>query len=56
MSKMKIYRVYYGSGNQKLYEAPSITMLVKELASNTEYNKNALVSDITKIEEAKIWK
>lgn len=56
MNKLKIYRVYYKNGNQKLFEAPSITELVRELSSTTEYNENALVSDITKIEEAKLWR
>lgn len=54
MTKMKIYRVYFKDGNQKLFEAQDIGTLVRHLENNIEHSYS--ISDITKIEEAKIWK
>jgi len=46
---MKIYRVYFSDGNQKLFEAPHIGVLVRHIADDLADKYG--VADIVKIEE-----
>ena len=48
---MKTFRVYYRNGNQKLFEAKNMMMLMSALSRVTEYIEGELVSDIVKVEE-----